>query len=271
LAAAAHAALECGPTAPRSSLIERALAQIHWWRLHGPGYLGRKGTPPLGEANMKSASAGRLVGVLILMQMVSSVVVNFVLEAPLFGAPGFLVAAAQHSSQIGCAALLGLITESLWVAIAITVFPFTYRESAGMTLWLGALAVVVLAVAVAESAAVMSMVSVSEAYSKAGALDRGQLEMLRVLVAATRNWPHFLARMLDGCTILAFYAVLYRSALVPRVLAALGLVAAVLQVCAVAMPFFGRDVMFPLLAPLGLVQLTLAAWLIARGFLNGAR
>jgi len=31
------------------------------------------------------------------------------------------------------------------------------------------------------------------------------------------------------------------------------------------MPLFGHDVMFPLLAPLGLIQLILAVWLIARG------
>jgi hypothetical protein len=212
--------------------------------------------------------AGRLIGALILIQMVCSVLVNFVLEAPLFGTPGFLVNAAHHSHQLGFAALLGLITESSWIGIAASAFPFSYRHSPATTLWFTALAVVVLAVAVVENAAVMSMVSLSEAYSKAGALDRGQLETIRVVVASARNWPHFLARMLDGCTIFAFYAVLYRGALVPRVLASIGMIAAVLQVCGVAMPLFGRDVIFPLLAPLGLVQLALALWLMVKGFRN---
>lgn len=84
--------------------------------------------------------AGRIIGVVIISQMILGVLVNFVLEAPLFGTPGF------------------------------------------------ALTVVVLAVAVVENAAVISMVSLSE--------------------ASARNWPHFLARVLDGCTIFAFYAVL---------------------------------------------------------------
>jgi hypothetical protein len=32
------------------------------------------------------------------------------------------------------------------------------------------------------------------------------------------------------------------------------------------MPLFGHDVVFPMLAPLGVVQLILAVWLIAKGF-----
>ena len=75
-----------------------------------------------------------------------------------------------------------------------------------------------------------------------------------------------MARLLDGCTILVFYALLHRISLVPRVLAGAGLVAASLQVTSVAMPLFGHDVVFPMLAPLGLIQLILAVWLIWRGF-----
>jgi hypothetical protein len=43
-------------------------------------------------------------------------------------------------------------------------------------------------------------------------------------------------------------------------------VAALLQIGALAMPFFGGEVIFPLLAPTGICQLILAIWLIARGF-----
>ena len=210
--------------------------------------------------------AGRIIGILIVIQMVGSALVNFVLEAPLFGAPGFLVNAASHSRQIGLAVVLGLILEALWVGIAITAFPVFYQRSRTMTLWFFALAVVVLAVAVVENAAVMSMVSVSEAYAKASTAQREQLETVRVVVASARNWPHFLARIFDGLTLFVLYAVLYRFALIPRVLAGFGLIAVILQVTGVGMPIFGHDVVFPMLAPLGLSQLILAVWLITKGF-----
>ena len=161
---------------------------------------------------MESAiRAGRIIGVLIIIQMVGGVMVNFVLEAPLFGTPGFLVNAASHSQQIGLAVVLGLILEASWVGIAITAFPVFYQRSRTLTLWFFALAVVVLAVAVVENAAVMSMVSVSQAYAKASTAQREQLETVRVVVASARNWPHFLARIFDGLTLFVLYAVLYRS------------------------------------------------------------
>ncbi len=216
---------------------------------------------------MKSAGrTGRIIGVLILAQMVGGVLVNFVLTAPLFGAPGFLVSAAAHSQQIGLSVLLGIATGALAVAVAITAYPILRPHSQALALWLFALAVVNLSVAVIEHVSVMSMVSLSEAYARAGAAGRDQFQTLRGVVASARNWAHYVARVLDGCTIFVLYAALFRSALVPRALAAFGLVAAVLQMTGVAMPLFGHDVVFPLLAPLGVSQLVLALWLIVRGF-----
>ncbi len=216
---------------------------------------------------MEAASrAGRIIGVLIIMQMVGSGIVNFVLEPRLLGAPEFLVNAASHSRQIGLAVLLGLVTEALWVGIAITAFPIFCQRTRRMALWFVALTVVSLAVAVAENVGVMSMVSLSEAYTKASAVEREQLETVRVIVASARDWPHFMGRIFVGGAIFVFYAVLYRFALIPRAVAGFGLIAAVLMVTAIAMPLFGHEVVFPMLAPMGLSQLILAVWLMTKGF-----
>jgi hypothetical protein len=213
-----------------------------------------------------TARAARIIGVLILIQMIGSALVNGVLQAPLFGEPGFLVDAARHPRQIALGAVLGLVTEALWVGIAVTAFPLFWQRARAMTLWLGALAVVTLAVAVLESSGVMSMVSLSQAYAGASPADRWQVAWVRLAVAPARNWAHFLARICDGATILVFYATLYRLALVPRALAGFGLIAVVLMLASVGMPLFGHDVVFAMLAPLGLSQLVLALWLITVGF-----
>jgi hypothetical protein len=75
-----------------------------------------------------------------------------------------------------------------------------------------------------------------------------------------------MARMTDGLAIVVFYAAVFHLGVIPRVLAGFGVIAAVLQIIAVGMPLFHRDVVFPMLAPLGLCQLIVAIWLIARGF-----
>jgi hypothetical protein len=211
--------------------------------------------------------AGRIIGVLIIIQMVGSSVVNFSLEEPLFGTQGFLLNAASHSQQVGLAAVLGLIIELLWVGIAITAFPVFKQRTPAMALWLVVLAGVVLAVAVVENAAMMSMVSLSEAYAKASPAEHAQLETIRVVVAAARNWPHFLARIFDGLTIFVFCAdalSLRTGSAGPRGLWFDRCLADDRRGCPVSL--FGHDVIFPMLAPLGLSQLVLAVWLMTKGF-----
>ena len=214
--------------------------------------------------------AGVIVGTLLIAHMAGSALVNFRLEAPLFGEPGFLVNAAAHGPQIGLSALLGIALGALFSGIAITVFPIVRAHSLAMALWLLVLGTVVIALAVVEQASVMSMVSLSEAYAKAPTTARDQFQTARVVVAAARNWLHFLARVMDGVAGFLFYATLARFALVPRPLAAPGVVTAAMQITGVAMPLFGHDVVFPLLAPMGLAQLTLALWLLVKGFRHGA-
>ncbi|HEV2714195.1 MAG TPA: DUF4386 family protein, partial [Terriglobales bacterium] len=135
-----------------------------------------------------ATSAGRIVGVLILAQMVGGVLVNFVLAAPLFGSPGFLVNAAPHSLQIALSVLLGLATSALSVAIAITAFPVFRQYDDALALLFVALASVSLAVAAVEQISVMSMLSLSEAYTGASAAEREPFQALRIVVASARNW-----------------------------------------------------------------------------------
>jgi hypothetical protein len=215
---------------------------------------------------MNPRNASRVIGVLILVQMIGSGLVNFVLEAPLFGSPGFLVAAAPHALQIGAAALLGIGIGALGVGIAVSAYPVFRQHSQAMALWFFALAVAGFAVHAVENMNVMSMLSLSETYANAGAAARDQFEGLRGIVASSRNWAHFITLITGGCTLFVMYATLYRFTLVPRLIAGFGLVAVPLQITTVARPLFGLNVIFPLLAPLGICQLILAIWLIAKGF-----
>lgn len=208
---------------------------------------------------------GRIIGVLILAQMIGGYMVNFGLLGPVFDPPGFLVNAAGHSALVGLSVILGIATGLVSAGIAITAYAMFREHSQAMALWFVALSVAGLALSVLENSNVMSLLSLSEAYSKAGVADADLFQALRGVVAATRNWAHYTALLLAGCALLVFYGVLFRFALVPRALSAFGLGAVVLQIIAVAMPLFGQSIVFLMLAPLGLSQLALALWLIAKG------
>jgi hypothetical protein len=214
---------------------------------------------------------GRVAGILMLVQAIGGAMTNFVLLQPAFAPPGFLVNAAPHALRIGASALLGIFIGAFAAAIAITVFPLFKKYSERMALSFLGLAVAALALAVFENGTVMSMLSLSKAYAASNAADPATFAGLRGVVAASRNWAHFTHLVVGGAIFLTFYSTLFRFALVPRALAALGIAAFVLQMATVSLPFFGGRIIFPLLAPAGIANLALAVWLLTKGFADKGR
>jgi hypothetical protein len=209
--------------------------------------------------------AGRVIGLLITLQLIGAVVLR-VLQAPFFEAGGFLVNVAPHSTEIAFNALLTFAIEALWVGVAVMAFPILYERVPRMALLLVALATVILAAAAAEAASIMSLISVSEAYVKASVAGQEQLQAVKVVVSSTRNGAYTMARLLDGAAAFVLCAALLRLALVPRWLAAFGVVAAPLWIISVLVTVFGYHVVTLLLLPLGVSQAALALWLMAKGF-----
>lgn len=210
---------------------------------------------------------GRLIGLALIAQGVLGGMVNFVLFAPVIKAPsGFMVNAATHSLQLGVSVLLGFVAAAISVGIAIAALPIFRQYSHALAHWLLALGIVSLALAAVEQSAVLSMLSLSKAYTQAKGADEALFQALRGVVAASRNWQHYTHLFVGGGMYLVLYSLLYRFALIPRVLAAFGLVAVILQMTAVAMPFFGFGIVMLMIVPMGLAHLLLALWLTVRGF-----
>jgi Domain of unknown function (DUF4386) len=216
-------------------------------------------------------SVGRIVGMLLLVQMAAAPTVNFVLLRPLTTPTGFLANAAGSSFQISLAVLLSFVTGALTLGIAITTFPLFRQYSYRMALWLLALSVAGFSLLAVENATVLSMLSLSQEYAKAGAADAGLFQALGAAVSSARRWAHYTNLFVAGGMVFVFYGVLYRFRLIPRALAAFGLLAGVLQLIAVALPFFGYRIVFLMLMPLGLSHLALLIWLLVKGFDEGHR
>lgn len=216
-----------------------------------------------------SIKTGRIIGVLLLIQVVFGILDNFVFTAPLFGKPGFLINAAPHADQIAMSALLGIVMGVLSLAIASLLYPLFKTYSQPLALFYFGLVTVGVALTVVENTKIMSMLSLSQAYIAAGTTQDALYQGLRVVVKDARNWTHYLSLLVSGVTIFTFYLTTMRFNLIPRVLSAFGLVAAVSQLTAIAMPLFGHEVDFRLIAPLGICEIVLGIWLIAKGFKQG--
>ena len=210
-------------------------------------------------------SAGRIIGVLLIVQSAVAYVVNFVLLAPVMTGSGFLANAAPNASRVQTAVLLALGNGAVTLGIAITAWPIFRRQSEAMALWFLALAGIGVALIAVENGAILTMLSMSQEYAKAGAAT--QVLPVAALVARWgRYWAHYIHLLAGGGMTLVLYGTLLRFALVPRIIGAVGVPAVLLQMTAVALPIFGYPIQFQLLAPIGICHLALALWLIAKGF-----
>ncbi len=216
---------------------------------------------------MKSTNLNaRIVGILILVQLVDAFLVNFVLLRPL--SAGFLEIAAESSLQVTIGALLYGGLGALAVAIAIAVRPVFRKYSSSLTLWFLSLSIVSFSLFAVECATLMSMLSLSQNYAAAAAADAEVYNALGEVVRSARIWAHFTNVLVGSFMMLVFYVILYRYILIPLALSAFGLVGAVLHIIATALPFFGLAslVLLFIALPLALSQLIVGLLLITKGF-----
>jgi hypothetical protein len=211
-------------------------------------------------------TAGRIVAAMLLVQMLVSPSDNFALLLPILRPPGFLEQAPAHATTVSIAALLGMSTGVLSAAIAIAAWPVLRRQSEAMALWLLAVGIASLVANVVEQSHLLSMLSLAKTYAAANGVDTDVFRRIAAQAGAARYTAHLIGLVGGGALAFVLYVASFRFALVPRWLAGTGIVAALLEIVSVSLPFFGETIVFPLLAPLGLCHLALVVWLFARGF-----
>ncbi len=220
---------------------------------------------------MRSAkSVGRLIGALLFVQL-TGLIVPFVLLHPLTTGPrDYLANAAGASFQIKLAVFLLFANCALTIGITIAAWPVFRQHSEAMALWLLAASVIMFALQAVDNAHILSMLSLSQQYAQAGGPD-GLFQTLAAVVGSTRRWMHFTELLVIDCWIFLLYSILYRFALVPRALAAFGLLTVILHFIGIPLPgFLGYSVVTLMGVPMGLSHLTLALWLTVKGFGMGS-
>ena len=86
---------------------------------------------------------------------------------------------------------LSFVGGAFTVGIAITAWPFFSRYNYTMALWFLAACVFSCSLDAVHNASVMSMLSLSQEYAKAGTADAGLFQVLGTVVASTRKWAHY--------------------------------------------------------------------------------
>jgi hypothetical protein len=208
------------------------------------------------------------MGILLLLQLAAGLMVPFILLRPLtVGSPGFLTAAAENSVQIRSAVFLAFAGAALTVSLGVTALPVFRRYGNATAVGFLVVCALSLTLDVVHNASVMSMLSLSEQYVDGGAADAGLYRVVGAAVASARRWAHYTQLVAIAGWLFIFHTSLLRFGLIPRALAALGVVGVILQFTGVTLlMFLGYSTVGAMAVPLLPIQIAVAVWLMVKGF-----
>jgi hypothetical protein len=190
---------------------------------------------------------------------------------PILDAPDYLINISANENQVIIGGLLVLLSAFASAGIAIGLYPVLRRHNGALALGSVGFRVMESMLYIVGVVCTLSLITLSQGYGQGGASNASSFQVSGTLLLAVKNWAGLLSVVTFTVGGLMYYSVLYRSKLIPRWLSGWGLVAAALSLTCALLTIFGQLLPFStvfilLQLPIGLQELVLAVWLIAKGF-----
>ena len=211
------------------------------------------------------------VGVLFILCSATSILSIVPLGGALV-APVDIATLAANDSRVVMTALIEFVWAVTGAGIAIGLYPVLRKLNPALALGSVAGRLVEAVFVVVGALGLLALLTVSQEAVAAGSAGLASAATVSNLVLAVREWVHgFVALIPFGVGAFMYYVVLYKSRLIPRWLSTWGLVAIVLFMVSTVYAGFTQDFGFTtvntvLNIPIGLQEMALAIWLIAKGF-----
>jgi hypothetical protein len=233
----------------------------------GQGLRARtRGEPaPAAHAAKRHRRAAVTVGSLFIVGDIAGVL-SYVVTAGLLDGPDALTKIAANQNHLALGALLILIMGVALALIPVVMYPIFKKcdevLALGVVVFRGALETVAY---MACAGIWLALVGLSREHTAVAAAGAPHVQTLtRLLVTTQDSAAAWLVAIVFSLGSLMFYALFFRSRLVPRWLSVWGLVGAVLYLAWPLTEMFGHG-MGLLMLPLAVAEIVLAVWLIVKG------
>ena len=211
------------------------------------------------------------VGILLIACSVASIL-SVVPLGSMLDSTDDLAQLAANGDRVVLTSLIEFVWAATAAGIAIGLYPVL--SSSGRSLALGSVAArtVEAMLILVGTLSLLALLSVSQGSAAAGPVAASSSQVVGDALLAVREWVFgFLMLLSFAVGALVYYYLLYRSRLVPRWLSGWGLIGAGLCLVATVQAGFAQDfglttVNTVLNIPIGLQEMVLAVWLIAKGF-----
>jgi hypothetical protein len=224
-----------------------------------------------GESLKRSVSMGsrtvssRLIGALFLLGFLSYGVGN-ALVASVTGASGFLSTISAHQTTLVLGAFLMLLNSVVDVGKGVLFFPILENHGKRTALaYLAAMIVEVVLLAVGVLGLLM-IVPLAQQGVDAGQSSAGWAKALGSLAVQWNTMAYQIAEMSLGLGGVFLCSLLFRTRLIPRLLAVWGLIGYAILMAGAIAEIFGIHIGLIFSIPGGLFELALGIWLLIKGF-----
>lgn len=209
-----------------------------------------------------------VVGALFLIAMAASLIGAGLIETVL-SAPDYLAQISTSETQLRLGVLLELINGVAVLGIAVMMYPILRKFNEALALGYVAFRIIEGAIIFAALISPLTLIALGQEFSAAGSAGAAPIQAVGSAYLAVRG--HLVGELMGiffSLGALIFYALLFRSSLVPRWLSAWGLLAVVLLFVWNFLELLGvsidAGIVFGL--PIILNEIVLGLWLIIKGF-----
>jgi len=211
-----------------------------------------------------------IVGALFIVATIAGMI-GAVFIGPITDDPDYLANTSAQENEVALGALLTMIMGVAAVGIAVMIFPILKKVNEGMALAYVGFRILECVILVVGAMSLLSLLTLSQEYVKAGASDATALEAQGAVLLAQQEWSNIPVDLVFGIGCMMVYYLLYQSRLVPRPLSAWGFIGGALMLATAPLGAFGvisfLDTPSILLnLPIAVLEMVLAAWLIVKGF-----
>ena len=207
---------------------------------------------------------GRIIGVLFLLIFIMGVTMYQFLQSPLF-TNNFLTSTSSNSNQIIISTLLGILSGTTSIIIAILLLPIFKRHSVNLAYTYFAFCILYFVAIAIDNVSVLSLLELSKEYVTNGGDNSNSYEVIGTILYKRHWWTHYFSLLISCLPVFVLYYTLYSSKLIPRTISVIGILAVILMFTEELLSMFGHSISMNMLLPIGLIQLFLPIWLIFKG------
>ncbi len=216
----------------------------------------------------------RIAGVLFITATVAGIL-SAVFSSSILDAPDYLIKVSANESQVIIGALFVLIMAFACAGIAIWLYPILKKQNEALALGSVGFRLIEGVFHLAVVVSMLSLLTLSQEYVKAGAPDASYFQSFGTLLHAAGDWAGTLGSTAFILGALMYYYVFYQSKLIPRWLSVWGLIGVPLWIAAALLLMFGfvdhfSTTVILLDLPIAINEMVLAVWLIVKGFNTSA-